>query len=133
MSGIWETIKTQATTSRAALFGVALVLALGLGASIYYNIKTSLDSAAERKSLNNALDILDARIIQEKTTNKKQVDSIASVILERERNFIKLKEDHNQLEQRLNNLNRRTYENKSRINNISDVDSLAELIAKRYR
>jgi uncharacterized protein HemX len=133
MLNLWQIVKAQASSSRALLFGVALVLALVLGASIFYNIKTSLDRAAERKSLNKALDILDARIIQEKTINLKRLDSINQRIKEKELVYSKLQEDHVQLEQILTKLNRRSYENKSRINAITNSDSLAELIAKRYR
>jgi uncharacterized protein HemX len=115
---------------KVILTAIILVLVAALAWSIYSNI----ENAVERKGLNEALRLLDEKIETEKENNEVLIDSLKERIELKEASFLQLEEDYKTLENRINKVKKSIISNekKANITRITNADSLAGLLSKRY-
>jgi septal ring factor EnvC (AmiA/AmiB activator) len=125
---IWSYLK--ALDLRVVLTLIIIVLLSVLGWSVYSN----LESAAERKGLEEALEILDERVEEEKVNQRIQIDSLKERIELKEASFLKLEKDYKVLENRINKVKKNIISNekKANITRITNADSLSGLLSNRY-
>jgi uncharacterized protein HemX len=127
---LWSLLKAGAMDLKVILTAIILVLVAALAWSIYSNI----ENAVERKGLNEALRLLDEKIETEKENNEVLIDSLKERIELKEASFLQLEEDYKTLENRINKVKKSIISNekKANITRITNADSLAGLLSKRY-
>jgi predicted nucleic acid-binding Zn-ribbon protein len=88
---------------------------------------------SENNSLRKSIDRIDGQLELHKEKNQKEIDSIQKSINKRTIELAELKNRVPALENRIEIINRRTHENKKIISRITDADSLAMFLTRRYR
>lgn len=88
---------------------------------------------SENNGLKKAIDRIDGQLELQKEQNQKAIDSLQVSIDQKTIELTELKNKVPALENRIEFINRRANENKNRIGNITNVDTLSMLLTRRYR
>ena len=113
--------------NKTIVYGILVFVVLLV--SLYMNI-TSLDKIG---AMNKALKTLNKDFEEQKTTNLIIYDSLESIVAARKVIIEKLEIKQNGFSIQLSNIKNKSNAAKKEIINITDADSLADVISRRYR
>jgi len=119
--------KMRSEKNKTIVYGILVFVVLLV--SLYMNI-TSLDKIG---AMNKALKTLDKDFEEQKTTNLIIYDSLESIVAARKVIIEKLEIKQNGFSIQLSNIKNKSNAAKKEIINITDADSLADVISRRYR
>jgi predicted nucleic acid-binding Zn-ribbon protein len=105
------------------------IAALFVAGLMFYTYQIS----TENKGLRKSFDRIEKELEKQKENNQKAFDSLQISINQKDIELIKLKEEIPNLRNRIEIVNRRANENKAKIISVTNADTLALILTRRYQ